>query len=160
SVALGNGPWAPAQNLTQTPQTDERFPAIAPRNSGGKVGVLFQASATNQAGIAESQDRGTTPSLYVRRIARLERHLRPSAVSADEPLPGAVAPPTLAASPNPARGAVSFAAGGNVKASAVLVFTVDGRRMARLTLDGGRATWDGRDLGGRPVPSGVYLARI
>ena len=160
SVALGGGPWAPAQNLTQTPQTDERFPAIAPRNSGGKVGVLFQASATNQAGIAESQDRGTTPSLYVRRIAWLERHLNASVVSVPEPAPAAALKPTLAASPNPARGAVSFAAGGSGAAGAVLVFTVDGRRMARLSLERGRATWDGRDQAGRPVPSGVYLARI
>ena len=159
SVALGSGPWAPAQNLTQTPQTDERYPAIAPRNSGGKVGILFQASATNQAGIAEAQDRGTTPSLYVRRIAWLDRHLNASVVAVDEP-PAAGLRPTLAASPNPARGTVSFAAGGNGAASAVLVFTEDGRRMARLALERGRATWDGRDPGGRPVPSGVYLARI
>jgi len=160
SVALGNGPWSPAQNLTQTPQTDERYPAIAPRNSGGKVGILFQASATNQAGIAEAQDRGTTPSLYVRRIAWLDRHLNASVVSVDEPAPGAAAPPTLVASPNPARGSVSFAAGASHPAGSVLVFTIAGRRLARVPLERGSATWNGRDLGGRPVPSGVYLARI
>jgi hypothetical protein len=97
SVTLGNGPWSPAQNLTQTPQTDERYVAIAPRNTGGKVGILFQASATNQAGIAEAQDRGVTPSLYVRRIAWLERHLTASVVSVDGP----AARPTGIAGPRP-----------------------------------------------------------
>jgi len=160
SVALGNGPWSPAQNLTQTPQTDERYVAIAPRNSGGKVGILFQASATNQAGIAEAQDRGVTPSLYVRRIAWLERHLTASVVSVDGPAVSPGARAALVAQPNPARGTVSFAADAGGASGAVLVFTVDGRRVARLQLDRGRAAWDGRDAGGRPVPSGVYLARL
>jgi len=160
SVSVGGGPWSPAQNLTQTPQTDERFVAIAPRNSGGNVGILFQASATNQAGIAESQDRGTTPTLYVRRIAWLERHLSASVVSVDDPAPASRLQPALAARPNPARGAVTFAAGARDAAGAVLVYAVDGRRVARLPLEQGRVTWDGRDARGRPVGPGIYLARL
>jgi hypothetical protein len=160
SVALGNGPWSAAQNLTQTPQTDERYVAIAPRNAGGNVGILFQASATNQAGIAEAQDRGTTPSLYVRRIAWLERHLTASVVSVDGPAAARGDRAMLVAQPNPARGAVRFAASTAGASGAVLVFTVDGRRVARLMLERGRAAWNGRDAGGRMVPSGVYLARL
>jgi hypothetical protein len=159
SVSNLGGPWAPAQNLTQTPQTDERFVAISPRNPGGEVGILFQASATNQAGIAESQDRGTTPTLYVRRIAWLEKRVSASVVAVDDPAPRA-APVTLVARPNPARGTVTFAAGAAEAGGAVLVFTVDGRRVARLPLDRGRAAWEGRDLRGRPVASGVCLARL
>ena len=159
SVSNQGGPWSAAQNLTQTPQTDERFVAIAPRNSGGNVGILFQASATNQAGIAESQDRGTTPTLYVRRIAWLEKHVSSSLVAVGD-APAAVAGMALAARPNPARGAVTFAAGAAEAAGAVLVLTVDGRRVARLPLAEGRATWDGRDAHGRAVASGIYLARI
>lgn len=159
SVSVGAGPFSPAQNLTQTPETDERFVAIAPRNGGGNVGILFQASATNQAGIAESQDRGTTPVLYVRRIAWLERHLASSAVAVDPPAETARRS-ALVVHPNPARGAVRFTAGAMTPGSSALVFTVDGRRLARLPLDQGRATWDGRDSGGRVVPPGIYLVRV
>lgn len=153
------GSFSPAQNLTQTPQTDERFVAIAPRSSNGNVGILFQASATNQAGIAESQDRGTTPVLYVRRIAWLERHLSSSVVAVDPPAAAPRLSP-LVVHPNPARGAVQFTAGAAMAGSAALVFTVDGRRLARLPLDQGRATWDGRDSRGRLVAPGIYLVRV
>ena len=104
SVSRHGGPWSATQNLTQTPQTDERFVAIAPKNSGGNVGILFQASATNQAGIAESQDRGTTPTLYVRRIAWLERHVGASLVAVEDGPAGATTRVALAVHPNPARG--------------------------------------------------------
>ncbi len=160
SVSSAGGAWSPAQNLTQTPQTDERFVAISPKNSGGNVGILVQASATNQAGIAESQDRGTTPTLYVRRIAWLEKHVSASVVSVDDERPAATPRAALAAHPNPARGAVHFAAGALDAAGAVLVFAVDGRRVSRLPLERGGATWDGRDMRGRLVPSGIYLARL
>ena len=160
SVSHAGGPWSPAQNVTQTPQTDERFVAIAPRNAGGNVGILFQASATNQAGIAESQDRGTTPTLYLRRIAWLERHVAASVVAVGDPAPARPVPAAFAAHPNPARGAVQLVAGAGHAAGAALVFTVDGRRVRRLPLDQGRATWDGRDESGRSVPAGIYLARL
>ncbi len=158
SVSRLGGAWSTAQNLTQTPQTDERFVAIAPINSYGRVGLLFQASATNEAGIAESQDRGLTPTLYVRRIAWLERRLNGSLVAVGDPVPAA---PTfaLAASPNPARGAVHFESEG-VADGAVLLFAVDGRRVARVPLVQGRSSWDGRDERGRRAPAGIYFARI
>jgi hypothetical protein len=161
SVSVAGGPWAPTQNLTQTPQSDERFVAISPRSANGNVGILFQASATNQAGIAESQDRGTTPALYVRRIAWLERHLNGSTVAVEPPTAAPGVRATLVAQPNPARGAVQFVADAAAPpARAALVFTVDGRRVQRLALDHGRATWDGRDASGRPVATGVYLVRL
>jgi hypothetical protein len=157
SVSRAGGAWSPAQNLTQTPQTDERFVAISPRSSGGNVGILFQASATNQAGIAEAQDRGTTPTLYVRRIAWLERHVAASVVGVDAaPARG----PAVAAYPNPARRTVQFVASAGDGAGAALVFTVDGRRVARLPLDHGHATWDGRDVRGHLVAPGIYLLRL
>jgi hypothetical protein len=62
--------------------------------------------------------------------------------------------------PNPARGAVQFTAGAATPGSAALVYTVDGRRLARLPLDQGRATWDGRDSRGRLASPGIYLVRV
>jgi hypothetical protein len=154
------GEWRAPQNLTNTPDTDERFFSLATRNPNGAAHLLFQASATNQAGIAEAQDRGTTPTLYVRRIAWLERHMDASVVAVDPPALPATAPRALVVQPNPGRGAVQLAAAAGQAAGAALVFTVDGRRVRRLALDQGRATWDGRDESGRPVPAGVYLARL
>jgi hypothetical protein len=158
SMSRLGGAFTPAQNLTNTPQTDERFVAISPNNPGGRVGILFQASATNEAGIAESQDRGLTPTLYVRRIAWLERRVTGSLVAVDDAMP-ALPRISLAASPNPAREAVHFVSDG-VADGAVLLFGVDGRRVARVPLVQGRSSWDGRDTQGRRAPAGIYFARI
>ena len=167
------GGWSAPQNLTQTPRTDERYVSIATRNDGGKVHIVFQASATDQAGIAVIGDRGGTscgpsgcrPLNLVRRIAYLEQRVAASLVGiADGPGANAPAePPVLACRPNPATDAVQFTidpARAGHGGPAVLVFSITGRRVARLPMSGGRAAWNGRDASGRRVPSGLYLSRL
>jgi hypothetical protein len=46
---------------------------------------------------------------------------------------------------------------GLVAQTDVRILTLDGRLVARVEGRGGTAEWDGRDLSGRPVASGVYL---
>ena len=153
--------WSAPQNLTATPKTDERYPSIAARNDGGRAHVLFQASATDQAGVVQAQDRGTSGPLLVRRIAYLERPLSASTVAV-EPGPPASGP-TLRIFPNPASGRLRFALAppAGREAATVLVYSVAGRLVARLPLAAGATVeWDGRDRSGRPVPSGLYLAKI
>jgi hypothetical protein len=158
SVRRAGEPWSPAQNLTNTPQTDERFVSLAVRNPGGKAHLLYQSSATNQAGVAAIGDRGGTPGNMLRRIAYLAVPLAASNVSVEAPAPIFASP--LVASPNPARGAVRFS--GAPRAGGVVeVFSPAGRRIARLPVaSGGTVTWDGRDAGGARVPAGLYFARL
>ena len=158
AVRRGVSPWSAPQNLTQTPSTDERFFSLAARNPGGRAHLLFQASATNEAGVVIIGDRGTAPGNVLRRIAYLERPIAGSIVAVEPPGRGPERSP-LVASPNPARGAVwfSLAAGGGV----VEILGVDGRRIARVAVPAGApARWDGRDDRGRAAPGGLYLARL
>ena len=157
SVRVGGGAWSGAQNLTQTPNTDERFVSIAPRNQTGWAHVVFQASATNQAGVVQIGDRGTTPGNILRRIAYLEKPLLGSTV--DAPVAPEFAPRrTLASWPNPARGEVRFLAPAPARDEVLDVFDLTGRRVARLALGTAETTWDGRDAEGRPR-TGIYFAR-
>lgn len=153
------GAWSAPQNLTQTPATDERFFSLAARNPGGRAHLVFQASATDQAGVAIIGDRGVAPGNLLRRMAYLEAPVQGSLLAAD-PADRSHPPATLAAVPNPSRGRVSFSlAGGG--AGVVAIFGLDGRRVARLPLVAGApARWDGRDEQGRATPPGVYLARL
>jgi hypothetical protein len=77
-------------------------------------------------------------------------------------LAGPPAPVRLAAWPNPGRGAVLFARAGD-GAGPVDVFDVSGRRIATLAprpaAHGWTWGWDGRDLDGRDLASGVLIAR-
>ena len=161
SVKRSGQPWSAAQNLTNTPATDERFFALAALNEGGRAHITFQASATNQAGVSVIGDRGTSPGNLLRRMAYLEAPLSASVVSVDD-LPSVGGTRALNAFPNPALGRIRFvlpAAPREARAS-VLVFEVGGRIVARLPLDpAGAAEWNGRDLTGRRAPSGVYFAR-
>ena len=63
--------------------------------------------------------------------------------------------------PNPARissgSEPSIFVEGLVDATELRVVTIDGEVVARVQTRGGRARWDGRDLSGELVPSGVYL---
>ena len=72
----------------------------------------------------------------------------------------------LSVSPNPAAGAATLrfalATPGSVSLE---IYSADGRRVGRAhegSLAGGEHSiaWDGRDLGGRDLPSGVYWARL
>jgi hypothetical protein len=71
---------------------------------------------------------------------------------------------TLAAFPNPARGAVAFRRGGGMDPGVMDVFDLAGRRVATLapqaSAGGWSWSWDGRDAHGRRVNAGVVLARV
>ncbi len=70
-------------------------------------------------------------------------------------------PDRLAASPNPARGPVTFAVPAAAGPGArIRVLDVAGREVRSLAASGspGQAVWDGRDAAGRPLPAGVYWA--
>lgn len=157
SVTRSGVGWAAAQNLTQTPWTDERYFALAKRNTGGLAHVAFQASATNEAGSMVVGDRPS--GTYVRRIGYLERRLTASVVG----VPDAVAlAPVLRTFPNPALGRVRFALPAGARAAGeVEIYAVSGARVARLPLAvATTAGWDGRDASGRALGSGMYLARL
>lgn len=161
SVAGGAGAWSAAENLTNTPKCDERFFSLAPRNPGGRLHLVFQASATDQAGSAIIGDRGLTPGNILRRIAYLEK--RPAAsVLAVSPGVSSGAP-ALRVSPNPVFGAARIrleAAAGTPANRRAEIYSVDGRRIASLPLVSGSVQWDARSAEGGRVPSGVYFARI
>jgi len=161
SVKRAGEPWSAAQNLTQTPMTDERFQSIAKRNAGGVAQLFYQSSATNEAGVAAIGDRGGEPGNMLRRLAYLERALAGSVLDVGDAPPASALPP-LRVYPNPARGSVRFAAdfarvrtGGSIE-----VYSAAGRRVARVSLDSAEALWNGRDAQGRALPSGLYFARL
>ena len=158
----GGGGWSAPQNVTNTPTTDERFFSLARRNPGGRAHIVYQSSATDQAGCVIIGDRGASPGNIVRRICYLEPRLTASTLAVG---PGSSVPAVsaLRVSPNPARGAVRFAWSAWQPAGRPLrleVLSVDGRRVASLTLDAsGAANWDGRDTDGKPAPAGMYFVR-
>ncbi len=160
AVRAGVGAWSAPQNLTQTPNVDERFFSLAPRNPDGHAHVLYQASVGAQAGIAIIGDRGQSPGNVQRAIVYLERRLVASTVDVATGGPGR-AGVALSIVPNPARGRVRYTLGApaGAAAAAIDVFTVDGRRVARLDASGGAAIWEGRGRDGQAAPSGVYFAR-
>ena len=47
---------------------------------------------------------------------------------------------------------------GSARGSRVKIVTVSGRLVKELIANGGTSTWDGRDLRGDKVASGIYLA--
>ena len=163
SVARPFGGYQPAQNLTNTPNTDERFFSLATRNPLGRARVLFQASATNQAGCAIIGDRGVAPGNILRRIAYEDVHLDASVLDAPPPHDGAITG-TLRVSPNPAlaHARVHFETEPASIARTVEVLDLTGRRVATLPLPAGaRAVeWQGRNLDGHATPAGVYFARV
>jgi hypothetical protein len=121
--------------------------------------VLFQASATDAAGVALIGDRGTSPGNLLRRIAYLERFL---AAATDIVAPDA-ALERFEVTPNPAVGRVRFRfAAARDRDLEVDIHTVGGRCVRRLVLPAGRGAveWDGRDARGAHVAHGSYVARI
>jgi hypothetical protein len=161
SVKRSGQPWSTPQNLTNTPNADERYPAIPVRgNQPGLIQLLFQTSATNQAGVIQGQDRGTTPINLVRRIAYLEAPLSGSVLAVGDPAGGRPSA-SLRILPNPAHGRVRFALPAGATSGIVNVYSVSGALVARVPVAaGGEAVWEGRDRASRPLPSGVYLARV
>ncbi|MCB1164446.1 S8 family peptidase [bacterium] len=69
----------------------------------------------------------------------------------------------LGASPNPAIDSVRLSfAGVRGEGAQLAIFDVRGRRLRAFRLSGGEGAlvWDGRDASGRPLPAGIYLARV
>ena len=162
SVARG-GAFAAPQNLTNTPDTDERFFSLATRNPGGRANIVFQAAATNEAGCAIIGDRGTTPGNLLRRTAYLEARLAASLLDAPS-TPAAQRAHALRVSPNPvlAHARVRIDAGVAAQTRLIEVLDLTGRRVSTLVLAAGAssAEWQGRDALGRLAPAGVYFARV
>jgi hypothetical protein len=168
SVTRPGEGWSLPQDLTNTPTTDERFFSLATRNPGGKLHIVFQASATNQAGDNILGDRGNTdrahpPVVLLRRIAYLERALTASLVGA--PLPESrLFASSMIAAPNPSPSRVRFAYAGGARATAeqaLEVYSVGGRRVATVRPGGdGSFDWNGRDAAGQHAAPGVYFARV
>jgi hypothetical protein len=163
SATRAGDSWDAPVNLTQTPATDERYVSVAQRNPDGRVHVVYQSSATNQAGSSVLLDRGpqSNPALK-RRVAYLSAPLG-ATVAVGGGLARLTAH-TIVAFPNPSAAHVRFtlAGGGAALPGARLdVYTVAGRHVARVTAErGGDFVWDGRGAGGERVAAGVYFARL
>jgi hypothetical protein len=160
SLRKGAGAWSPAQNLTNTPQTDERYFSLAARNPNGRAHIVYQCSATNEAGSAVLGDRGTVVPNILRRIAYLEVPIAGTTVGVGD-RPRATLAPSLRAWPNPARGHVSFAIDAGGVAGTIEVLSAEGRLVARVPVSAGAAAiWNGKDRYGRTAASGLYFARV
>ena len=88
----------------------------------------------------------------------------PDPAVADEPLVDLGLRLSIQPNPSPAAVAVSFRLG-EAQPVSISVFDLGGRLVSRRPVLGGRAgaqmiRWDGRDLGGRPLPSGSYIVRL
>ena len=162
SVSRAGSAFSAPQNLTNTANADERFFSLATRNPGGKVRLIFQASATNQAGCVIYGDRGTTPVNLVRRIAYLETPLAASVLAV--PAGASSSLHTLRVSPNPAFASarIRFAAAPWSLARTLEVTDVLGRRVTSLDLPSQAtgAEWNGHDGAGRAAPAGVYFVHV
>lgn len=162
SVTRPGQSWSSPQNLTDTPNTDERFFSLATRNPGARAHLVFQASATDQAGSSIIGDRGATPGNLLRRIAYLERPLTASVL--DAPLATTTRRPVLGISPNPvfAPSRATFTIEAASTPRVLRIVDVAGRTVADLELPAGESTirWEGRRDDGRAAPTGVYFARV
>ncbi len=98
--------------------------------------------------------RGTAPLAPGRAIK-----YTPAAPTAICETPAAYQPGlTLRALPNPARGVVRLVA--PVSGSMLLAIYDGSGRLVRTLSGNGNWVWDGKDLSGRPVPGGIYFARL
>ena len=109
---------------------------------------------------------GTSPWFVPQARRDLATHFRTTgAASVVGPASPVVAPYDLRVTPQPSRGEVTFRFAWPTAARASLVvYGVDGRRLGVVS-DAWRTAgpveilWDGR-LSGRPLPTGVYFARL
>jgi hypothetical protein len=137
----------------------------------------FVPSPTNRIGQptnASIQDDAFEPGVSHYKVSAIDRHSNESIFTLLSPSQITSVPPgTIPARtylglpvPNPFHGAIALeyglARGGAV---AISIYDLRGRRIARL-VDGAqpagvwRAVWKGSDERGKPLPSGVYLARF
>ncbi len=162
SVSFNGGAFSAPQNLTNTPNTDERFFSLATRNPGSRAHIVLQASATNQAGVTVIGDRGATNQNILRRIAYLEVPFSASVL--DAPAPSVAVHQGLRVSPNPAFATshVRFSVSPWPMTRTLDVCDILGRRVSAIALapGAGSVEWNGRDASGRISPAGVYLVHV
>lgn len=111
--------------------------------------ALFGDALANYSGTIENAT--LEPPATVAGLPEFLRRLAPAPIAV-----------SLAATPNPSRGAVTFARAGAVGA-ALDLFDAAGRRIATLnpmsSAGGVLWSWDGRDAAGQPLGAGVVFAR-
>ena len=160
-MSFNGASFSAPQNLTNTPNCDERFFSLATRNPDSRARILYQCSATNEAGCVIIGDRGTSPGNVVRRIAYLEAPLTASVLAA--PASSVVARP-LRVAPNPAfaGGRIRFEASPWSSTRTFEVHDLLGRRIAELPLppNAPAVEWSGRDTQGHAAPAGVYFVHL
>jgi hypothetical protein len=115
-------------------------------------------------------DRGDNATLSTPSSQKFFLRLGPSA--AEDPPPARLGPLRLGVRPNPTSRSVRFVVSGDESASGggppahwpggqIDIFDPSGRLIRSvLVARDSEPSWDGRDDVGRPVPSGVYLARL
>lgn len=160
SLSRDGGAFTAPQNVTRTPATDERFFSLAAQNDNGTVHLLFQAPATDEAGVVVIGDRGVDSPFLLRRIAYLRASLSAS-TDVDDPILAHDGPPVLLwANPNPASSAIRIHLDPVLAGTRTLtVSDVAGRRVRALAVDAPEVLWDLRDDAGREVGTGIYFAR-
>jgi bacillopeptidase F len=110
-----------------------------------------------------SVDRGTAGYDHDYGYGRLDALAAVTAARVDVPVAAPPAALMLSAAPNPFQSRVRFAFSVPSAGRSLLeLFDLRGRRVRVLAgrAAGGSISWDGRDEGGRSVPSGIYLARL
>jgi hypothetical protein len=156
--------WSEAENITNSPDRDDRVPSLAADNVPGFAHIVYQTSATAAAGGSIIGDRDEKP-LDLHYIVYHE-FATGYCVGVTDENRGGPHLPGLRCHPNPGRSSMHFAvdtdAVGEVRVS---IFDVAGRCVAEL--EAGRhaagsfsLAWDRRDNDGRLVASGVYFATL
>lgn len=174
SLSRDGGPWSTQQNVTATPTTDERFFSLASANENGSVDLLFQAAATDEAGVVVIGDRGSDGPFLLRRIAYLRATLDASAGLTESAHDATRLRLFVRAEPNPTAGSVRFELSADAftqfdprgafaqdRASLRLLLSdVTGRAVRSLAITTTETSWDLLDEAGRSVPAGIYFARL
>lgn len=127
--------------------------------------LRFTASNTPQ--VTFVRIRRTTfynAGIFVTPVVTADAQITIGNTGAVDPGPAGDHGPTIAAEPNPARGAVTFALGaGAAGVQRLEIHDLTGRRVRVVDqgwrgAESRRVSWDGRDQSGAAVPSGIYLA--
>jgi hypothetical protein len=161
----GYDTWLPESWMAAQPPSRFVNLVYARHGAAGMLEAIRQAAHRNVASVYVTDDSlpnpwDTLPPYWATEVAVIETTaVAASAVS----VPGRpAAMVSMALSPNPARGAVTFRLAAATHARTLLVLDAQGRRVQAIALPAGAtaAAWDGRIGGGRPAPAGLYLAAI
>ncbi|MCK4546981.1 MAG: T9SS type A sorting domain-containing protein [Candidatus Eisenbacteria sp.] len=156
--------WMEPENITDSPDRDDRYPSLAVLNPDGLAHIVYQTSAAAAAGGSIIGDRDEEP-LDLHYILYHEFQTGYYGTVAREETAG-LPFSALRCYPNPGRSSVHFSVGVDVGGRIdVSIFDVTGRRVAEVTAvkqAGGilDIEWNGRGDGGSAVASGVYFAAL